>query len=210
MYACGCMEHHTGSQSYEVCPRGQTNLHQAKKRTSQSSGVPVLVPEMAAGCGSYTSKLSCPLLISERRLSVAPSLPLTSVQVSCCALCYCAWGQLSRENHAQSLLLVMYEGETDHCHSISAIFNLISSQNFICQLNHCRQTLQRWKVGGKKSRKQTKEGPFVALRIFYLFLSSVYLNISYMPKLRLKKMTNVCSIVIKHWLQRTGFVKFFQ
>lgn len=173
MYACGCMEHHTGSQSYEVCPRGQTNLHQAKKRTSQSSGVPVLVPEMAAGCGSYTSKLSCPLLISERRLSVAPSLPLTSVQVSCCALCHCAWGQLSRENHAQSLLLVMYEGETDHCHSISAIFNLISSQNFICQLNHCRQTLQRWKVGGKNQENKQKKAHLWLSAYFICFLAQL-------------------------------------
>lgn len=42
-----CMWMHGASQdpqSYEVCPRGQTDLHQAKKRTSQSSGVPVLVP----------------------------------------------------------------------------------------------------------------------------------------------------------------------
>lgn len=101
----------------------------------------------------------------------------------------------------------MYEGERDHCHSISAIFNLISSQNFICQLNHCRQTLQRWEVGEKKSRKQTKEGPFAALRIFYLFLSSVYFNISYMPKLRLKKMINGCSLIIKYWLQRNWFCK---
>lgn len=100
---------------------------------------------------------------------------------------------------------MMYEGERHHCHRISAIFNLISSQNFICQLNHCRQTPQRWEVGEKKSRKQTKEGPFVALCIFYLFLSSVYFNISYMPKLRLKRMMNVCSLVIKYWLQRNWF-----
>lgn len=52
----------------------------------------------------------------------------------------------------------MYEGERDHCHSVSAIFSLISSQNFICQLNHCRQTPQSVCVfeGGCQENEQKR------------------------------------------------------
>lgn len=86
------------------------------------------------------------------------------------------------------LLLVMYEQERDHCHSISAIYNLISSQNFICQLNHCRQTLQRWEcVWGNFRKTNKKTSPFMALGIFYLLLDSVYFNISCMPNFRFKR-----------------------
>lgn len=131
-----------------------------------------------------------PLLLSfldMQEETLTASLPPTSVQVSCYALCHWAQRYLSRESSVPSLLLEMCEGERDHCHSISAIFNLISSQNFICQLNHCRQTLQRWEVGEKKRGKQIKKGPLVAVGIFYLFFGSVYFSISYMPKFRFKK-----------------------
>lgn len=81
----------------------------------------------------------------------------------------------------------MYEGERDHCHSVSAIFSLISSQNFICQLNHCRQTPQRCKVCAcvrEGVRKMNKKGPFMAISVFCLLKYILFFSYA---KVSLKK-----------------------